>query len=742
MANIRYSSSFTSLNGYTYLVEFYDINVNLPTPRAFNIAENGLEIKYDTKKQTKFNTIVSSTCKIAFVVKDEFDAIFIRQMRNTYEEKDVYVSVYRHHTSQYSPLWSGYLLMDLAEMEDVSYPYVINLTAVDGLGLLKDVDFVPDTTEPSPYALTDTWIPTGYSRVTKWLSRCLAETGQDDGTVTGHAYKFTTSVNWYNRLHSAWGVSQANDPLYGTQNKANAWYEVKDDDPFSSITYKPKTVYEVLESICKVWGMRCIYWKHQFRFIQLGEYIEDGSGTALAPVNIPTRAYDLTGTPTGNSAYLGTTWWTRYDLEVENPNVMNGLQRLSGAKYKNFPRVKTVSADYKSIANINYFQEFPLLPDCSTWNSNTNAYMSAPIGTFTDASNLDGWHMEVSVLFQNDTTQIIRFRTNWTLRAKPSSLTWTYAYNANFKTLKWDWGQGGMYWAGAWQPPTSSPYLFIVPGQVPIYASTFEVPPGSSQVDLLQFSGPNQAAGMINVPSDVAFVGDWDFEFVALSNGGNNIYGHGSTSLMPPNGQSGLSPCSLSGWFGFPGNIDYANLPPNDPANKFQPVYGGNISSAEFTTDYTTPTNNSEILKIKGLLFGDAPTTDVPSSLLCYNGSSWVFTSFVGEWAKGSAAGTDSITELLCREVLNCQAVDTFKLIATTAQSQINKNDSAGRPKYVNPIGRLLDKDGTPYVFQGGTFQLLKDEWKGNWWQMRYVVSAGTATTTGTGGVGTIDDAA
>ena len=66
-------------------------------------------------------------------------------------------------------------------------------------------------------------------------------------------------------------------------------------------------------------------------------------------------------------------------------------------------------------------------------------------------------------------------------------------------------------------------------------------------------------------------------------------------------------------------------------------------------------------MKIEDTLWGDLLNTDIPSSLLVYNGSSWVYTDWIGEWGRNTVTGTNSFTELLCEEALNIQNVPTQK---------------------------------------------------------------------------------
>ena len=117
---------------------------------------------------------------------------------------------------------------------------------------------------------------------------------------------------------------------------------------------------------------------------------------------------------------------------------------------------------------------------------------------------------------------------------------------------------------------------------------------------------------------------------------------------------------------------------------------------------------------------------------MVYNGTNYVFSDFLGKWGRGIITGTDSLSELLCREAMNMHPSYTSKFNLTLATSSVNRDFSSNvdYPKFVNPIGRITNSAGTvDYVFSRGDFNTATDEVSGMWWEMSYSAVTGTVVT-------------
>ena len=717
---IRFSENFFSYNNTEYRIEIWDKNWS-GASSLFSIDGGGPVISYDTDGDKKYNSIITSKLTFDFLVEDAQDAIFINQLRNTYNEKDVYIIVY--DPTQVRPIWAGFLLLDLGAEEDMSRPYSVKLTAVDGLSSLKSYDFVPDNSDISPYIESETYESQGYSTFVYWLKEILGKASiakTTDGASLD--YEIATSVNWYNSEHQ--GTGETFDPLNLTQAAPSSFYKKLDDDNSNVSKWEAMDSYEVLESICRNWGMRCVYWNHTIYFIQISEYQNSESGTIAIPDNITTRFYDDEGVLDRVGPSLGTSPHVLYDLEFEDA-IDLGLQKLSGANYDFYPIIDKTTTNFLSVLNADYFQSFPLLYNDGVHPGTTgDFYTTSLLNNMTNAHNFDNLKLQIMLRFINIGTGAPTMEMNWTIRAKPiSSGTWT-------KMLDVD-ANGDLEWV-AFSAPTGSNSKLV-------FNSSISTPILSTvNVNIMD----NEIGGGI-IPVDPAFSGTWKFEFythVHLPNI-SQWKGHGTVDF----GNFGNNPVHVppvSQPFG-PSVVDvdciYENIAVSNGqlASFVSPISNGVVGANYYNIQLSTGVVNTYIYKIEDLLFGDVEIT-TPGALLVYNGTSFVPTEPTGEWGVGTTSGGETITILLCKEVVNNNAKHNHKLGTTSVLSVTNKlkTDASGSAlKMVNPIGRLKDKDGTPFVFLRGEFNLLTDECAGEWFEMDYQTTSTSTTTTNSGGL-------
>ena len=139
----QFYSSFKSYNGWDYYLEIW-VEGYSGSASEISIGAGGPVITYGTDEQDRFSPILSSKLELPFMVTNTTQDAFIKNIRENFNEQDVYIHLYRASSSDYSsvaPLWSGFVLMDLSASPDLYYPYPVTLTAVDGLSLLKEIDF-------------------------------------------------------------------------------------------------------------------------------------------------------------------------------------------------------------------------------------------------------------------------------------------------------------------------------------------------------------------------------------------------------------------------------------------------------------------------------------------------------------------------------------------------------------------------------------------------------------------------
>ena len=751
----------------------YDIDILYTGTGGTNemiFGEGGVEIRYESPNEKSKNThILTSQCTIDFLVQNDTDKNFIASLSSTYEEKDVWITV-RSKTDEILT-WCGYMILDLKDEQDVSYPYSVSLTAIDGMAGLKQIPYIRETNIDTgaiptfPYVAGDTFYSSSFNQVIgagtthSWLADIVYKTGMvlaaDDtgGTSFLENYKIQTAVNYYNEDHPAPAADK--DPLAYSRIKLNNMHKL-DSDGYVT----PPSCYTVLEYICKSFGMRCIYWQHQFHFISIDEYNtdEDAAGTPAAPINIPTRVYLYTGVADTNQNYLGNNNLSLYDMQIENATAPGeGLQKLAGTVYSGLPAIKKIQSTYLSSASENVYNGFPLLP--ATWTKDgalheyqqynrdgNNVIMNMDL---TDAADANGIRIQIYLSFKNTSSDALRFVTAFTIYAFPHGET---ILGGNGKVLQRNLTDGDYDWNIASSGASGNYPAFRTATGVQRYCrQNCWVPPTAAidqSVGILAYDsaldGYSNSIGCI--PIHAAMTGEWTFQIMAYSaedsNGselaasyykvsGPSVYGgwacHGSVTQYAVSGQTDYDG-STTTTRQYPQDdyqIDY--LPTlNGTGNTLTPFMGtfrleGINVGTPLEMMLEVQNNNSYEMESGPYFWGDGRTIQVSS-----DGTNWDFADVDGKWMKPTYAwnsGTSSfdytlgtynkkLVQLVMYNIQYNQSVNLRQFNGTTALAKTNKVYSGTTIlKFFNPIAKLTDADNKQYALMRGTWNLAMDEW-------------------------------
>ena len=746
------------------------------------LGASGAQISYENPNDKDKNSyILSSKCTIPFLVQNATDKAFILSLATTYQERDVWITI-RETTGTNILLWCGYVLLDLKDEQDVSYPYEVSLTAVDGLAALKDKPFIRETNLDTgavptfPYITNDTFYNSGFSNIIggtstiKWLPELLFNTGmvlEDDGDGATYLenYKIQTAVNLYNEGHPTPAADI--DPLRYTQLDMQRLYSFDTDN-----NVNVPNCYQVMEYLCKNFGMRCIYWRHVFYFVEIDAYNtdEDAAGTALNPINIPTRQYFYQGGFDANQNYVGNKDLTPYDLTLENLSAPGeGLQKLSGTIYSGLPAIKTANGTYFSNVGTNVYRGFPLFPPTWSTSGSEVVYSRYPYdatgarawGTMVDAANADGINLEVYLSFKNTTSDTLFFRSLFYLVAKPSSYTGDPSVPEPWKVCKRSVSAPLEYAWDDWDGPIGQPYTGssgLLRGarqgcHIPT-AAVIDQTVGIKAYSTAQ--DPFCSNGVF--PVDAAFTGSWDFTILTFTCYDSDVYStlrgfdgtvgatnygsthnHGQIYSFASSSQTNYDGTPVKIWrdltkyqYDYDNTIDASGVTP----------FLGNLSLSSAGQNIATNieidvvNKNTYIYNALKYFWGDGETTKVSS-----DGTNYVFASSDGKWVKPTYAwnnGTSvfdytvgaydkKLAELLLLNILYNQSVFLKQFNGTTALSETNKNYSGTTlMKYMNPIGKLTDLDSNQYQLMRGTFNLLTDEWNTTMNQVFYEVPSET----------------
>ena len=742
----RYESTYFSLNGREYYLEIRDQN----WPSGIGVKEadlgvGGCSIHYDMEGEQKYSPIIASKMDIPFLVKDGTDAVFIKNLIEDYNEGDVVVALYLTNAT-YKPVWAGYLLMDLGAQQDVSYPYEVKITATDGLARLKDIGFWSDE------AAELTYNHKGHERITYWLGEILNKL-TPPGTTQGISQDaiIRAAVNWYNEEHQSAGTTFG--PLYQTQIKMGMMEE-RDTAGNDSV----RNCYDVLKDLCTTFGMRCIYWKHSFYFIQLDGYNTAESGTLINPTNINTRDYSLADPPvhTSSTDYLGTTYYTRYNQNIENQTTPGkGIQKLAGTTYQNYPVLKRTSADFISLSDKNYYKGFPeSTPGFATTGSPAvGNIVQVQQEIMNDPNSATNLLLRVPLTFQQDTSLGLASTTyqNYFVQFKcyVRAIIETSGGGTSPRYLIYS---GGVY---SWTTtlPTSASELITLETQSLTAQDT-----GVQMLTPINNPGTNSPGVLPPLTTPDAATGTWRLDIIlqayyqtgwkdpvrvyqagsttTFANGINysSGTGHGVSWANALNPSAGVvTPHTYFNAFG--NTIVGWTTPTGNPFLGELYLLNSSQSVGAMGTKVISETNENDTseLFLGQLFWGDSPLNSDPSSILVWDGAAWVFTDPSGDWGIGTItpASPISLTKLLLKEYLDGQSFHVYKMNARITLSVHEKNsiDASGtRPKYVNPIGRINDVDGKSYIFLRGTFTTGDDTWDGEWFN----IGRGTPTLTTT----------
>ena len=762
----RYKGSFFSENGRYNMFRIYQKGYTGQTA-PLKVGGGGVKIQYDNSGQDKFSPIMSSKCSISLIVENNAFGLnlenFIYDLQTTFEEGDVNLVIWNTGNFSDDPLWSGNILVDLGAKEDVSKPYEVELTATDGLGLLKNYDMVK-TQGTNPYVESDTYYSEGYKSYIYWIKEILAlcnvpDNDSTDGVVSD--YKFSTAVDWWYESHPTAGVGVS--PLAYTQAQMLGAMELTTDG------YQVKNAYEVLESICKMWGMKVVFWKNKFYFTQLDLYNTPDTGTFAAPNNIDTQIWDKDGTADGSQSYIGSTFYTLYTQEIQTNNggFDGGLQKLAGSTWNYYPKLKEVRTNFANISNNNYYTSFPQ-PDTLMTKEAKDFFATTSLGTIPNASGFGGFNLNLSVFcetgrFDHATNTytpsqaLLDSDILWGIRAKPSAdsdfSNGKYLGNLSINNAWIDWPGIGQY---EFSTPASTygtfhPWTYILDT-----FNHYRVPAGN---------WPNTYATLtVNLfngilPTDAAFTGSWDFELFTyhtwlrygggLANGGDFV-GHssqvfggwtngGNSNLDMREGlasnPSGIGTNQLTARYS---DILDAN---NNPTNQFNPVYQNALGATSVVQSTYSSRNETAKQEVKNIYWGDAPVLGDTNALIYDNGIGTTgYTDPQGKWRKGQSGTYDkTLAELVSEARLYSQQSADYKWSLVTAVSSINpwfRDATGSRPFYINPVGRIYDQEEeVMYYMLRGTFNMTKDEWDAEWVEISYDSSISTTSqTTTTGG--------
>ena len=692
MAGIRFQTTVFSYNSWSYFIQIWDRNYTGSTITEITLGQGGPQINWDSDNDDRFSTIMSSSCEIPIMVEGTLLENWLKNVRDSYEEKDVYVHIYRNTQATASSLiWSGFLLMDLNSTVDEFFPYEFRLTFTDGLSLLKEVDFV-ETAATKPYDSSEMfWGPASYSF---WMKTVLGKVGAaltTEGAITD--WEWRTSINWYNTGHGASAPSTLTfDPFAKTEVQVSMFHNEETEG-----VYEPRNCYDVLNELLKHWGARIVYWRHKFWIIQIPEYNTAESGTLANPDNINTRKYFHSSNSVSDAFDNLNDYWTPYQVFLQASGVI-GPSKIVGTKYDFKAPIKEVIAKYITGSGENYFGGFP--------TTESTIITGVRINNLADANNI---YLDIPLKFTQNRANVnsaltggqfssfsaqIYYQLAATNLAHGGSTTKFLHYNSSNNSYSWNTNP----------PSTTRPYW---------YASNLSFQSGSSGVMTQQLGGPDNGAAII-IPSHVDFTGVFDIT-IQIFNFVNGVASNKYAFIDDDTGANWADPTDIGlSWANVPsvsgttisstsyvsGGISivtYYQGNGNPFAGQLLPLGTNNqiAATAQNIIQNSNNDNNSSIRNFDELLWGDSPASVSVGSLEVIDTSGTRTTTVTsGQWGVGVTNGTQTFSKLLLDRFLEGQLtsirVANFRLVIPT-EAKEKDDGTAVRPQYINPVGLLVE---------------------------------------------------
>jgi hypothetical protein len=334
------------------------IKDNVFSGMTYSFDTISLSLQYDSESQQgqeRFTPIIGSSCNLSLLINNNDLETLLLDIGLAVEGRfTMHLTAYEDDNTTVSFNWYGYIVTDLVQFEDIplSIGYVAQISAIDGLGWLKTLDY---KSAVGPYNGQDT--------VVQHILNCLNQLDFVQSELVANSLPVLHTVFNWNENTTAYSADNDYALLTVIQHRAFYHKDTKNN-------YIYQSCYDVLKKICQTFGARLIFSGNQYWFIQVNEYARNPS--AHRYFKYSALGVQASGTFTFD--------FTMSNIQTNLPG--SDLMRLSGGKWTYYPALKNVVVRY------NHFAKQNLLAGVE-YNYATN---TTPITTITptlDATNAD-----------------------------------------------------------------------------------------------------------------------------------------------------------------------------------------------------------------------------------------------------------------------------------------------------------------------------------------------------------------
>lgn len=308
----RFHSTYKSYKGWDYTIEIWDTSFS-GTSTTFNTDQNGAVLKMEGQGNERHNVIIGTSCAFTMLIQDATQEAIITDLL-TAKEGRFSVQVKKGVRT----VWTGIIVSDVSSYDEAPYPFRFNISATDGLGLLKHIDY---GNSGARY--------TGVKRLTEHIINCLTKIPHVSTFYAAGDNFLRTAIDW-------WDVSMtsgaSSDPLYLSYVDHATFYKFRKKGKLEFMS-----CYDVLEGILSAFGARIMHID--------GHYFIEQITIRTAATIFNTRYYDTT------RAYLS------FDAQT-NAFTVNQTATDSAvvavSNYDFLPPLSKVDVEFQAFSRRNY----------------------------------------------------------------------------------------------------------------------------------------------------------------------------------------------------------------------------------------------------------------------------------------------------------------------------------------------------------------------------------------------------
>tara|TARA_R110001592_G_scaffold185705_2_gene429822 strand:+ start:615 stop:3329 length:2715 start_codon:yes stop_codon:yes gene_type:complete len=316
MAVVYAVSEFTDENGTDWKVKIVDGSISTgDLNHPFVLGPDGFRLNYAFDNFDRAKPIVGSKVELTLFHPDDNDAAFntLYAALDTSPEGTYRIEIYRDPDSSNEIWWVGEILPEQTIIPDAFPHAAVSITAVDGLGNLKGIDYNNDG---SAY--------TGSDRITAHLYNCLSKVHSSNfwGASDLLCSFFEDFVGKEYKDHIAGGAQQQ---LKNAYVEHNTFYNLDREG-----AKKYFSAYDVLESLALAFNSCVFMAQGRFWFVPLGNI----QGHAAGNLNI---SHEIQG---GGLVLYHTS--TNVDFAAAFGNNSADFEKLAGWERTSSPAFKEV----------------------------------------------------------------------------------------------------------------------------------------------------------------------------------------------------------------------------------------------------------------------------------------------------------------------------------------------------------------------------------------------------------------